>query len=131
MLTLPQINEMNREAGALAKADATLPFVWPQDPELEDLASIPNLGEYVPCGWERRRNNHGYGISHFVDISGLGSEGELALTTEQLFAALTPGHAYAFIEVGQFQGYIGAFKCTKSKCEDCEYFDGCNIREVS
>jgi hypothetical protein len=64
--------------------------------------TIPFIGDYVPEGFYLED-------SLFVDTSGFGSESEPAMTQEMFFKRLTVGKAYAVIEAGEFQVYVGVF----------------------
>ena len=64
---------------------------------------FPFLGDYVPKGWTRTEN------TYFVDSSGWGGSGELALTLKQLLAKVVPGRGYAVVEAGQFQVYVAEY----------------------
>ena len=69
----------------------------------QGILRMPNIGSYEPPGWDLI-------CSYFVDKSGFGSEGEPALTIDQFFAEIKKGLAYAIVEEGQFQVYVGEFK---------------------
>jgi hypothetical protein len=99
MMSLATINELAREQAARAAADNLEPLIiW--DPE--DIRHIPNFGDYRPEGWELVE-------TYFVDKSGWGRPGEPALTLDEFLAKIVPGRAYALIEEGQFQVYVGEF----------------------
>ena len=72
------------------------------------IRDIPFLGDYVPPGWKFVRK-------YWVDSSGLGQEGEPALTVNQFLAAIRLNvlgpetHGYAILEAGQFQVYVGEY----------------------
>jgi len=110
MLGTDTIRSMQQEAAEQAAREKRVPFVyWPND-DLGPPFPFPNLGDYVPDGWER--------IDEFmVDSSGFGSSSEPADTPEQLRTriereiAAHPGETvgWAIIEVGQFQVVVGEF----------------------
>jgi len=113
MMSLEQINRMSREAAEEAAAENKVPFMVEEEEDIKVWKKLweigrlqlpfPDLGSYIPKGWKRVE-------SHFVDSSGLGTVGELALTIGQFLQILVPGYGYAITEVGQFQVYIGQFK---------------------
>lgn len=70
---------------------------------------FPFLGTYIPKGWTRTGN------TYFVDSSGWGGSGELALTLKQLLAKVVPGRGYAVVEAGQFQVYVAEYIPPKAK----------------
>jgi len=87
-----------------------------------ECARIPFLGDYVPNGYERVHvgetfgGNYGYGTADhahlFVDSSGFGGRGELAMTVSQFaeFVQRHPGYGYGIIEAGQFQIVLGVYR---------------------
>ena len=135
-MSIETIRAMSREAGAKASREKRKPFVfWPEDFESLDagdyavLKKIPQLGDYVPRGWEpmdlvdelELDGKAGmYAGALFVDKTGYGYSHEPALTLGQFIHALedidvraqkmgiTVG--YGIIEEGQFQLNIGVFK---------------------
>jgi len=72
--------------------------------------SAPFLGDYTPEGWERKE------LTFFVDASGFGDEGELALTVKAFVRKLEglaksrDHYAIAIREQGQFQVVIGVYR---------------------
>jgi hypothetical protein len=100
MYSLETIKEMNRERMTEAKEAGKVPMVYDGVPE--DLKHIPNIGDYRPKGWKLVD-------THFVDSSGMGSSGEMALTFDEFARKAKKGRGYAIIEEGQFQVYIGEF----------------------
>jgi hypothetical protein len=99
MMSLALIKELSREQAARAAAEDLEPLViW----DTKDIRCIPNLGDYRPEGWELVE-------TYFVDASGFGAPGEPALTLDEFLAKIVPGRAYALIEEGQFQVYVGEF----------------------
>jgi hypothetical protein len=109
MMSLETIRAMSRDAGIEAAESAVTPkFFWDSDIEslkdgdIDGLKAIPNLGDYVPEGFELVEN-------HFVDSSGFGAEDEPALTIGQFVDKLGTKNGYAITESGQFQLNIGEF----------------------
>jgi len=110
MFSPDTIRSMQQEAAEIAAQDQMVPFVYWKHDNLGPPFPFPNLGDYVPAGWEL--------IDHFmVDSSGFGAPDEPADTPEQLRARIereitkhegqTVG--WAIIEVGQFQVVVGEF----------------------
>lgn len=93
------------EAGERAQEMKLEPYLISSLEEIEAMPPFPfpNIGSYRPSNWEQIG-------SLFCDSSGFGLPSESALTPEQLIAKLEVGFAYAIIEVGQFQLYIGVFR---------------------
>ena len=112
MFSSSTIRSMQQEAAERAADEGRIPFVyWPGDKIEPRHFPFPNLGDYVPDGWEM--------TDHFMaDSSGFGSPGEPADTPEQLVARIervlaeNPNDTigWAIIEVGQFQVVIGQFR---------------------
>lgn len=111
MMSPTTIRDMQQEAAAQAAQDQLTPFVYWKHDDLGPPFPFPDLGDYVPEGWEM--------TEHFMaDTSGFGSPGEPADTPEQLRAriervlAANPNDTigWAIIEVGQFQVVIGQFR---------------------
>ncbi len=124
---------LQSEAAAQAAADAREPLlIWLEHVE-DDILRIPNLGDYcpdswtlcdmddyahlfeeVPYSWKLEGN-----AQLFVDSSGMGSEGEAALTMEEyadvvrrlVLAFEEEGHnlGLALFECGQFQVHVGVY----------------------
>jgi hypothetical protein len=103
---------VNAEIAAEAAQKSRVPYVpfdadepqhWPPFP-------FPNLGSYIPPGWELTEHNW------FIDKTGRGREYEPALTWPRFKALLLdhiakhPDHGYAIIEEGPFQAVIGAMR---------------------
>jgi hypothetical protein len=89
------------------------------DVRLAMLADIPDRSELPdPKGWVRTKT------SWMVDHSGLGSPGELALTTGQFIKVLgdrfatNPRDGYAITDIGQFQLYVTVFQRVKKTKEN-------------
>jgi hypothetical protein len=74
-----------------------------------------SLGEYEPHGWERT------GQSWFVDKSGWSEPWDLALAWDRLKVELQddiaekPDHGFGITEEGQFQLYVSAFRCMRTR----------------
>lgn len=64
---------------------------------------FPFLGDYIPKGWKRTDREF------FVDTSGFGTRGELALTLDQFLDKVLPSHGYATTQHGQFQAYVAEY----------------------
>ena len=113
MLSYSSIREAAQEAAQEAQEAGKLPASMREftsrDP-LQFIRTIPFLGDYVPEGWEVA------GESYMVDSSGLGSEGEPALTigkfARRLETLKKSGENYglAIVEAGQFQVVIQEYK---------------------
>lgn len=106
------IRDIQRNAAAKAAREKKTPLiVWPEDVETWKSrpaeVTFPFLGDYVPKGWVLEREL-------FVDRSGMGRPGELAMTWEQFLSEVQPGMGYAGIELGQFQCYIGEYRKEKA-----------------
>jgi len=106
---LATIRQMNREAGIRARQKGTLPLVLTQDMIDRFKADPYNAGISFPHLGDRRPRTWKLVDEIFVDTSGFGAPGELALTIKQLGERLKAGMAYATIEAGQFQAYLGEF----------------------
>lgn len=104
MISGEQIRAYADEAGTKAKKAKKVPklFKTEEDRKQEWCRDIPFLGSYVPEGWYLED-----GL--FVDSSGFGGMGELALTAAQFLQCLEVGKGYAIIESGEFQVYVGVF----------------------
>lgn len=112
MWSLETLDYLNRQAARKARRG----MKEPQVVTLEEIDTFPpfpfpNLGPYVPAGWEPVDD-----ATWFVDSSGWGRNDEPALSVEQFKAELrqyvaeNPDHGFAIVEYGQFQCYVGAFK---------------------
>ena len=105
MYSLEVIKEMNQEAMNQAIDNNKVPvnvfsngIVNPQK-----VKNIPSIGDFRPKNFELVNE-------YFVDSSGFGAVGEMALTFNQFLEVVKEGYFYAIIETGQFQVYIGEFK---------------------
>ena len=109
MMGLATIRQFQREAARKARRNKAVPVIV----EAEDIADaqagntaaihIPNLGDHRPKGYKLVD-------TLFVDKTGFGSEREPALTINGMFRRMKAGYAYAMIEEGQFQCYVGEFE---------------------
>ena len=102
MYDLATIIKMEREAGRHAKRNRLKPLVARYDGD-ELIFKCPDLGNYIPKGWRVIQE-------FFVDNSGLGEPGEMALTCCQFISKVKEGLGYAITQTGQFQVYIGEFE---------------------
>lgn len=112
MLSLEQIRHIAEQSGRRARKLGKTPLVFSGKEAIEtEVRGIPNLGEYVPKGWE-----HLEGRDLFADKTGWGSESEPALTFRGLCEELgrryeeDPAYGYGIVEEGEFQIYVGTFK---------------------
>jgi hypothetical protein len=102
MMSLSTIEALSREAAERAAEENQVPFTVEQ----EDLDAMPpfpfpNIGSYVPDGWEQIDE-------FFVDKTGMDFSGP-ALSVEAFKRELKVGRAYAIVGEGQFQVYVGEF----------------------
>jgi len=110
MMSQRNIQELSRDAAKAASKARKVPFmVWPEDVtaikagyHLGVLRAFPFIGDYRPRGYKLVD-------THFVDSSGFGSDSEPALTIQQFSQTIEANFAYAIIEAGQFQVYVGKF----------------------
>ncbi|GAG05430.1 unnamed protein product [marine sediment metagenome] len=106
MMGLETIRKVNEEKCQQAEKSGLLPKVILGKTTIEEIKSIPHIGDFRPDGFELV-------ATHFVDNSGFGGEHEPALTFKQFMNQIEKGHAYAIIEAGQFQIHIGEFEVRK------------------
>lgn len=111
MMSLATIAELSAKQAEVAARRNLKPYmVWPEDLvrwKAQHEAGtfrlpFPNIGDYRPVGYELVD-------TLFVDKSGWGADDEPALTVGQLLDRLQVNKAYAVIEEGQFQRYLGEF----------------------
>ena len=102
MMGLEQIVAENAKATRKAKGKGLQPYIATVDGD-ERVRHCPNLGNYVPKGGKVSN-------TYFVDNSGMGSEGEPALTFKQFLRKVEQFRGYAISEVGQFQVHINEYK---------------------
>jgi hypothetical protein len=123
MMSPQVIRQFQREAAERAAEREQEPLmIYPEDVDLIKAAveigevpniRIPNLGDYVPDGWERVLDYNDEHVTYFCDKSGMGASDEPALTLGQFLSKLEAGFGYAMIEEGQFQCYVGKFQRTE------------------
>lgn len=104
MYGIDVIKKMNREAAK--EAQGKQPFIAFCDKDSN--ICCPNFGDYRAKGWRLVK-------TYFVDHSGFGQPGEMALTIAQFIEKVKEGRGYAVIETGQFQCYVGEFIKLKGK----------------
>jgi len=108
-MSLQAIHYLSEKAGRDARYNNREPLTFKnKDVFTFNVAGIPNLGNYIPKGWELVEKL-------FVDTSGFGRRGEPAMTLEEFKETgyRGPEYGYALIEEGQFQIYVGVFLPTK------------------
>lgn len=131
MMSHAAIREISRDAAIRAARAERFPFTVEQE-DLEDWKQkvksgrlprlpFPHLGDYVPAGWRQTERE-----PLFVDASGEGRESEPAMTIRALICDghLTVGKAYAIVEVGQFQLYLGEFERDEASAGNENEFSG-------
>lgn len=116
MMSIESIHAMSQRAAKQAARDKKLPFAVEAQDLSRWLATVgaghlprlpfPNIGDWRPRGFT-------FMESVMVDSSGFGEEGERALTVGQFIKSIKVGLAYAIVEAGQFQIYIGIFRPTQ------------------
>lgn len=109
MMSLETIRRLSQDVAKCAAREGRRPLLIEQEdlPYVADLIwHIPNLGSYVPRGFTLTRRL-------FVDKTGWGADNEPALTFAQFCREITADRAYAIIEEGEFQVYVGEFIMTK------------------
>ena len=114
MWSLEVIKHINREIGLSAKERGKVPYHLRHVEELSEMPPFPfpNIGDY-----DEMTRQYEHVTDLFCDKTGVGGDGELALTTEQLKSRLTeiledsPNGIYlAIVEEGQFQLYVGVWR---------------------
>ena len=129
MMSLSTMLSMREEAARKARRNHTKPAFWLRSEGALNKA-IPFIGDYRPEDFELVDREtlvvpedvpawkvHG-GIATApyieVDISGFGAPYEGALTPGEFLkvAEANPDIGWALVEVGQFQGVLGAFRLT-------------------
>ena len=106
MMSLDTIAALERQAAERARGAQLEPYLIQHADEVAAFREnrrfpFPSIGSYVPPGWllvER----------YFFAKDGCGDG--LALGGEELCERLKPGFAYAIVEEGPFQAYIGEFR---------------------
>ena len=101
MRDLKDIRNQAMQTGHKAKQLGLKPLIC-TDKKTFRANKIPFIGDYVPKGF--------YLLDTlFADSSGFGTPGETAMTFDQFVDRIEVGRAYAIIEMGEFQVYIGVF----------------------
>ncbi|TWT62844.1 hypothetical protein [Rubinisphaera italica] len=111
MMSLETIIALNNEVAHRASSKRKLPYIPFSPNEAEHIITfpLPNLGGYVPVGWEKVED-------WFVDRTGQGYESEPAITHRSFTQLLTeyismnPDHGYGISEEGPFQVVISAYR---------------------
>ena len=132
MMSLKTIHRMNDEQGDEAALGGKIPYVLFNEDDVHNMPGgkdwergghrkfpFPNLGSYVPEGWEVTEE------IFFVDSTGVGADDKPALTIKQFNAELlklvkrwnwdresikNPTIGLAISEEGQFQLYVSVYK---------------------
>jgi hypothetical protein len=96
--------------------------VWNDTTIEQNLRAMPFLGDFVLQPWEVVFDEDSDEQLWFVDNSGMGQEGELALTVDQFVTAVRAfllhadkAYIYGFgiVEQGEFQVYVRAYRKPK------------------
>ena len=111
MFSPEMIREMSDEAARKAARTKRQPYVPFSVDEIRRMPPFPfpNLGTYVPPGWELVEEL-------FCDSSGFGSDSEPALSLRQVkeklieHAKSEAQYGYGVRSTGQFQLYLGVFR---------------------
>ena len=111
MMSSAVIREMSQQAAKAAAKARKVPFmVWPEDVaaikagyHMGVISCFPFIGDYRPRGYKLVD-------TLFVDSTGFGDQYEPALTLYAFGRTIEANFAYAIIEAGQFQVYVGKFK---------------------
>ena len=74
--------------------------------EDEGVFKCGKIGQETPLGYEKTRD-------FFVDNSGFGTRGEMALVLDDFLKVVKKGYFYGITSCGQFQVYIWEFKKLK------------------
>jgi len=102
MRSIEEIRKMNNEKTRNAEEQKLLPYIAKVNND-EGVRACPFIADYEPKGWQVVNE-------FFVDSSGMGREGEGALTFGQFLNKVREGYGYAIKESGQFQVYINEYK---------------------
>ena len=121
MYGIDEIKRMNQEQAR--KSRGKQPYVASASTDFDAIRQIPNFGDYRPKGWK-------LGEVYFVDSSGMGQEGESALTINQFLKEVKAGKGYAIIEAGQFQVKIGEFSETSSEAGRMAIYKQQNMKKT-
>lgn len=114
MMSVEAIIDLENQAARKAKRQGAQPYVFAPGtgPLVDGSFPAPNLGSYVPEGWEEVER-------HFVDKTGWGSPGEPALTIAEFIDVVNErvrdqdfpqDLGWAIVSEGQFQIFIGEFR---------------------
>lgn len=109
MLSLECIQSESRKAERKAAREHKRPYIVTEDQLARWQAGefrgfpFPYTGGHTPRGYKKTEE-------YFVDSSGFGAPGELALTVREFISKIKPGYAYALSEVGQFQVYVQEYR---------------------
>lgn len=136
MMDIETIVAMNKEAGNKAKWHGEKPTTFDEveilqikEGDFRPLKHINNLGNYVPKGWKRFDVNQIKDFLKlpydwkflkkgglFVDSSGMGSDGEPALSLRQFVETVSKilefnkDFGFAIYSEGQFQISVGVYE---------------------
>ena len=102
MHSLQYIQAVNTEKTQEAKKARSKPYIAKVNGDI-GVKACPFLANYLPEGYEVIN-------TFFVDKSGFGKEGELALTFNQFLGKVKKGYGYGIKEEGQFQVYINEYR---------------------
>ena len=115
MKELEQIQSKNREAAERVRETGVKPhkiseraIVRLKQGMLSELIEIPFIGDASFDNFIEEEE-------FFVDSSGLGTSGEMALSINQFIEQLTIDHYYAITSTGQFQIYIQEYSLKEEK----------------
>ena len=101
MMDLATLQYVNRKATRAAAKRRAVPCIWSGT---TDGFRLQFVGDRCPRDWKKSGRD-----DLFVDHSGWGAPGELALTQQEMLAELKTGMGYGIIESGQFQSYVREF----------------------
>ena len=108
MMDIRTIQMNSRNAGIKAAKDNMQPYeMWEGDVNTMPPFPFPFIGDLTPDGWEKVNE-------FFVDSSGMGAQGEGAMTAQEFMKEIKVGYGYAITQQGQFQVYVGEFKLLRS-----------------
>lgn len=124
MMSSEQLHSHAEQAARKAKRHGLKPHFLSglgDDAIRAECGRIPFLGSYVPRGFVRVNVGAVFGAEYgagtagneylFVDSSGFGGSGELAMPIYKFadFVARHRGYGYAICEAGQFQVVLGVY----------------------
>jgi len=114
MMSLAYIESESRKAAAKSAREGTRPFpVFQQDIDQWKRQFTNGHPPRLPFPFTGNRRFRKWTLveTFFVDSSGMGAEGEAALTARRfVHDSLEAGYGYALVQVGQFQVYVGKFE---------------------